>query len=186
MGEWLLFNANEQFLSYIMERTSYIRWDDNDVPFAVNQHALLYFYSASSLKQQSSCRHNVSLRHIIPIPSQPVFALLLLSFVCLSEKQQKNANTVIIFFGMIQPGLEPPIYKHVNHYHHCYRCGCQYLWQWYIMLYNSINFCTYTVRKRVDIVLRVFQLVYYSEKMYILMFVHTLHSVYINWSLVVV
>ena len=99
MGEWLLFNANDQFLSYIMERTSYIRWDDNHVPFVLDQHALLYFYSASSLKQQSSCRHNASLRHIIQIPSQPVFALLLLSFVCLSEKQQKMP--ILLLYSLV-------------------------------------------------------------------------------------
>ena len=185
MGEWLLFNANEQFLSYIMERTSYIRWDDNHVPFAVNQHALLYFYSASSLKQQSSCRHNASLWHIIQIPSQPVLALLLLSFVCLSEKQQKMP--ILLLYSLVWSNRDSnPRDTSMLTITTSYRCGCQYLWQWYIMLYNSINFCTYTVRKRVDIVLRVFQLVYYSEKMYILMFVHKLHSVYINWSLVVV
>ena len=30
---------NEQFLSYIMARTSYIRWDDDDVHFVQEQHA---------------------------------------------------------------------------------------------------------------------------------------------------
>ena len=30
---------NDQFLSYIMVRTNYIRWDDNDVRFESNQHA---------------------------------------------------------------------------------------------------------------------------------------------------
>jgi hypothetical protein len=32
------------------------------------------FYSASSLKQQSTGRNVAPLGHIIPIPSQPVFA----------------------------------------------------------------------------------------------------------------
>jgi hypothetical protein len=40
------------------------------VHFVLDQHAELSFYSASSLKQQSA-----PLRHIILIPSQPVFAL---------------------------------------------------------------------------------------------------------------
>jgi len=35
----------------------------------------LHFYSISLLKQQSVDRHVVPLRHIILIPSQPVFAL---------------------------------------------------------------------------------------------------------------
>jgi hypothetical protein len=38
-------------------------------------HAELDFYSASSLKQQSTVRHVAPLGHIILIPSQPVFAL---------------------------------------------------------------------------------------------------------------
>ena len=38
-------------------------------------HAELDFYSASSLKQQSTARHVAPLGHIILIPSQPVFAL---------------------------------------------------------------------------------------------------------------
>jgi len=36
---------------------------------------LVEFYSASSLKHQSACRHVAPLGHIILIPSQPVFAL---------------------------------------------------------------------------------------------------------------
>jgi hypothetical protein len=35
---------------YIMTRTSYIRWDDNDVCFILDQHAKLDFYSANTLK----------------------------------------------------------------------------------------------------------------------------------------
>ena len=29
---------NEQFFSYIMLRTKYIRWDDDDVPFVLDQY----------------------------------------------------------------------------------------------------------------------------------------------------
>ena len=50
-------------------------WDDDEVCFVLNKHAKLDFYRATSLKQQSMDRHVVSLRHIILIPSQPVFAL---------------------------------------------------------------------------------------------------------------
>ena len=42
---------NEQFFRYFMERTSYIRWDDHDVCFVIDQHADLDFYSASSMKR---------------------------------------------------------------------------------------------------------------------------------------
>ena len=49
--------------------------DDDDVRFVLDQHAELGFYSASSLKQQSTCRHVAPLGHIILIPSRQVFAL---------------------------------------------------------------------------------------------------------------
>ena len=45
---------NEQFVSYVMARTSYIQWNDGDILFVLDQHAELDFYSASSLKQQSA------------------------------------------------------------------------------------------------------------------------------------
>ena len=65
----------QQFFSYIMARTSYFQWEDDEVRFVLDQHAELNFYSASSLKQQSSGRHVTSLGHIILIPIQPIFAL---------------------------------------------------------------------------------------------------------------
>jgi hypothetical protein len=51
------------------------KWDDDEIRFALDQHAELDFYSASSLKQQSTGRHVTPFGHIILIPSQPVFAL---------------------------------------------------------------------------------------------------------------
>jgi hypothetical protein len=51
------------------------QWNDDEVRFNLDQHAELDFYSASSLKQQSTGRHVAPLGHIILIPSQPVFAL---------------------------------------------------------------------------------------------------------------
>ena len=50
------------------------QWD-NDVRFALDQHAYLDFYSSSSLEQQSASWHFASLGHIILIPSQAVFGL---------------------------------------------------------------------------------------------------------------
>ena len=50
-------------------------WDDADVCLVLYQHAQLDFYSASSLKEQSNCRHDAPFWQIIMIQSQPVFAL---------------------------------------------------------------------------------------------------------------
>ena len=52
MSDWLLFNHKWAIYSHIMARTSYIRWNDNDVYFVLDQHDKLDIYSASSLKQQ--------------------------------------------------------------------------------------------------------------------------------------
>ena len=41
-------HQNERFFSYIMGRTSYIRWDDDDVRFALDQHAELDFHTVRS------------------------------------------------------------------------------------------------------------------------------------------
>ena len=51
------------------------QWNDDEVHFVLEQYAQLDFYSASSMKQQSSDRHFAQLWHIILIPSQPVFVL---------------------------------------------------------------------------------------------------------------
>jgi hypothetical protein len=38
---------NKQVCSYIMMRTGYIQWDDNDITFLLDQYVLLDFHSAS-------------------------------------------------------------------------------------------------------------------------------------------
>jgi hypothetical protein len=38
-------------------KSSYIKWDDDDVHFVLDQHAELGFYSANSLKQQTAGRY---------------------------------------------------------------------------------------------------------------------------------
>ena len=53
---------------------------DDDVPFALDQHAQL---DASSLKQQFANRHVIPLGHIILSPIQPVS---ILNAVFLAEK----------------------------------------------------------------------------------------------------
>jgi len=57
------------------EQVNFQYYDDGEVRFVLDQHAELDFYSASSLKQQSSGRHIAPPGHIILIPSYPVFAL---------------------------------------------------------------------------------------------------------------
>ena len=66
------------------------QWDDDDIRFALDQHAELHFYGASSLKQQSADRHVAPLGHIILIPSQPVFALS----ICIKIKKSKNVKDI--------------------------------------------------------------------------------------------
>jgi hypothetical protein len=82
------------------------QWDDDEVHFVLDQHAEFDFYSASSLKQQSTDRHVVPLRHM----------LFLLNAACLVEKQQ-----IPILESLVsRPGLKPTIYRtrgnHANHY----------------------------------------------------------------------
>ena len=76
MNQWVIdccLTPNEQLISYIMARTSYLRWDDHDVCFVLDQHAELHFSSASLLKEQSTYRRITPLGHIILILSYPVF-----------------------------------------------------------------------------------------------------------------
>jgi hypothetical protein len=64
------WNANEQFFSENKLYTMKWWW----CPQCTRPTCLVGFYSVSSLKQQSAGRHVAQLRHIILIPSQPVFA----------------------------------------------------------------------------------------------------------------
>jgi hypothetical protein len=65
------WRPNNQFFS---ENKLHFWWDEEkDVRFVLDKHTELNFYSASSLKQQSSGKHVAPLGHIILIPSQPVF-----------------------------------------------------------------------------------------------------------------
>jgi hypothetical protein len=73
------------------------QWDNGEIRFVLDQHAELDCYSASSLKQQSVDRHVAPLGHIILIPSQPVFALLLLNAACLAEMQQLAFISWVLF-----------------------------------------------------------------------------------------
>ena len=79
------------------------QWHDDEVRFILDQHAGLDFDNASSLKQQSTCRHVTPLGHIILNPSQPVFVFLL-NAACLAKEQQ-----IPIIKSLIWPdrGLNP-------------------------------------------------------------------------------
>jgi hypothetical protein len=71
-SEWVIV-VYHQFSNF-SEQVDF-QWNDDEVRFVLDQHAELEFYSASSLKQQSTYRHVLPLGHIILIPSQPVFVL---------------------------------------------------------------------------------------------------------------
>ena len=77
MNEWMIV-VKCQFSNFSpiswREQVNF-KWDDDEVRFVLDQNADLDFYSASSLKQQSTDRHVAPLWHIILIPSQPVFVL---------------------------------------------------------------------------------------------------------------
>jgi hypothetical protein len=44
VSEWLLLNVKWEMFDYIIARTSYIRWDYNDVCFVLDQHTLVVFF----------------------------------------------------------------------------------------------------------------------------------------------
>jgi hypothetical protein len=77
MSEWVIVVKCQliNFSAISCKKQVNFQWEDDEVRFVLDQHAELDFYSASSLKQQSAGRHVAPLRHIILIPSQPVFAL---------------------------------------------------------------------------------------------------------------
>ena len=57
------------FPAILLKEKYTFQWDDDDVHFGLDQHAYLDFYSASSMKQQSTDRHVAPLGHVILIPS---------------------------------------------------------------------------------------------------------------------
>ena len=65
-----------------------------------------FCYSASSVKQQSTCRYVGPLEYIIPNSSKLVLLLRTLN--------GKTANTNLIVFALTFPGLEPTIHRTVD------------------------------------------------------------------------
>jgi hypothetical protein len=65
---------------------------------------------------QSADKHVAPLGHIIPIPSQPVFALS--PYCCMLSGEATNINFIV--FDLTKPGLKPTIYRirgeHASHH----------------------------------------------------------------------
>ena len=55
----------QQFSAISWREQVNFQWDDDELRFVLDQHVELDFYSASSLKQQSMCRHVAPLWHIM-------------------------------------------------------------------------------------------------------------------------
>ena len=104
MCQWVIvvYAKLWQFFSYIMLRTSYVRWDDDNVPFLIDNHTKLDFYSASSLKQQSVGRHVAPFGHIILILSQPIFVITPQCCMFIGAA----TNTYFIIFGLTHLNTE--------------------------------------------------------------------------------
>jgi hypothetical protein len=82
------------FFSAILWRDQVTLWClDDDVRFVLDQHVHFDLYTASSVKQ-STGRHVAPLRHIILIPSQPVFAFIPWCYVLCGEA----TNTSLIVY----------------------------------------------------------------------------------------
>ena len=103
VSEWFLFNDKSAICSTISWREHVIF--DNDV--CLDQHIYFSLCSASSLKQQSADRHVASLRHIIMIPSQPVFALTPEWCVLIYILAELATNTNFIVFALTRSGSNP-------------------------------------------------------------------------------
>jgi hypothetical protein len=68
-----------------------------EIRYVLDQHALLDFYSANSLKQQSADGYVAPLRHIVLIPSQSVFVLSPYK-CCVLNGEATNKNVIV--FGL--------------------------------------------------------------------------------------
>jgi hypothetical protein len=73
----VVYGQFSNFSAILWREQANFQWNDDDVRFALDQHAELGLYSVSSLRQQSAGRHVAPLWHIILIPSQRVYALSL-------------------------------------------------------------------------------------------------------------
>ena len=74
--------------------------------YQTNTLSWIYFYSTSSLKQQSAEKHVAPLGHIIPIPSQAVFVRS--PYFCMLSRKATNINFIV--FALTRSRFEPTIY----------------------------------------------------------------------------
>ena len=76
-GNELFLNANSASVQLqCIHGENKLILDERMMRYALYYFAILFeYYSASSLKQQSTDRHVVTLGNIIPVPSQHIFAL---------------------------------------------------------------------------------------------------------------
>ena len=82
------------------------RWDNDDISYILGQQAWLDFNSDITLNQSSSAdRHVSTLRHIITIIGQQVFALSPYYWLLSGEA----AITIFAVFGFTRPGISPKI-----------------------------------------------------------------------------
>ena len=133
----------QQFFSFIIARTSYIQWHDDDEVWSVlDQRAWLDLYSGSSLKQQSAGKLVAPLRLIILIPSQPVFPLT----ACLAEKQHIPILKTLVWPDRNSNPRSTALESSALTIISSHRCGCDLQNYLYllthidiIMKYNSIN-----------------------------------------------
>ena len=93
VSEWFLLNASSAIIQLYPVN---FQWDDDEVRIVLDQYAELDFYSASSLKQQSSDRHVAPLGRIILIPSQPVKFLLIIMVVGASVSRKRHPHYHIL------------------------------------------------------------------------------------------
>jgi len=77
----LLFNVKYDIFRYIIARTGYVRWnDDNDVRFVIDQHDKLSFYTARSLTRGYS--------YLLGQCDQSLSATSILNAACAAVRQQ--------------------------------------------------------------------------------------------------
>ena len=113
----------EQFFFYIIIRTSYIWWNDNDVHFVLDQHAQLDFYTASSLKQKSAGRH-VAPHYSDSEPANLCSFSLMLHSKWRSNKYQFyrfcfEATSLKMSMLTITPAIKFIVWKRGYHHHIC-------------------------------------------------------------------
>lgn len=107
----------ERFFGYIMARIYYVRLNDNDVCFVLDQQS----YRVSSLKRESTNIHAAHHGHLILILNQPISVN---SYSVILRSQQIPILKSLVY---PDPGIELTNFlargKHDNHYTDDYCCS---------------------------------------------------------------